>query len=54
MRVAIIGYGFVGKALESGIKDHVKTFAVDPNLGTEISELIDFEPIARQYKITIK
>ena len=44
MRVAIIGYGFVGKALESGIKDHVKTYRVDPRLGTEISELVDFKP----------
>jgi len=44
MRVAIIGYGFVGKALDSGIKDHVKTFRVDPRLGTEISELVDFKP----------
>ncbi len=44
MRVAIIGYGFVGKALEFGIKNNVKIFKVDPNLGTEISELVDFEP----------
>ena len=44
MRVAIIGYGFVGKALEFGIKDNVKTFKVDPNLGTDISDLVDFEP----------
>ena len=44
MRVAIIGYGFVGKALEFGIKDNVETFKVDPKLGTEISDLIDFKP----------
>lgn len=44
MRVAIIGYGFVGKALEFGIKDSVKTFKVDPKLGTEISDLVDFKP----------
>ena len=44
MRVAIIGYGFVGKAVEFGIKNNVKTFKVDPNLGTEISELVNFKP----------
>ncbi len=44
MRVAIIGYGFVGKALEFGMKDNVETFKVDPNLGTEISDLVDFKP----------
>ena len=32
MRVAIIGYGFVGKALEFGIKDNVEIFKVDPKL----------------------
>ena len=44
MRVAIIGYGFVGKALEFGIKDNVEIFKVDPKLGTEISDLVDFKP----------
>jgi len=44
MRVAIIGYGFVGKALEFGIKDNVEIFKVDPNLGTEVSDLVDFKP----------
>ena len=44
MRVAIIGYGFVGKALEFGIKENVKIFKVDPSLGTEISDLVDFKP----------
>ena len=44
MRVAIIGYGFVGKALKFGLKDNVKTFKVDPKLGTKISDLINFEP----------
>ena len=44
MRVAIIGYGFVGKALEFGLKDNVETFKVDPKLGTEIYDLVDFKP----------
>ena len=44
MRVAIIGYGFVGKALEFGIKDNAEIFKVDPKLGTVISDLVDFKP----------
>ena len=44
MKVAIIGYGFVGKAVEFGIKNNVKTFKVDPKLGTEISELVNIKP----------
>ena len=44
MRVAIIGYGFVGKALEFGIKDNVEIFKVDPKLKTGISDLLDFKP----------
>ena len=44
MRVAIIGYGFVGKALEFGIKDSVEIFKVDPKLGTKTSDLVDFKP----------
>ena len=44
MRVAIIGYGFVGKAIEFGAKKNVEIIKIDPNLGTDISELIDFAP----------
>ena len=44
MKIAIIGYGFVGKALENGIKDNVDIFLVDPILNTKISDLKDFLP----------
>ncbi len=44
MRVGIIGYGFVGKALANGIKNKVDIFKVDPKLGTSISDLINFNP----------
>ena len=44
MRVGIIGYGFVGKALANGIKNKVDIFKVDPKLGTSISDLINFSP----------
>ena len=44
MKVAIIGYGFVGKALENGFKENVETFLVDPKLKTEINELNSFLP----------
>lgn len=44
MNVAIIGYGFVGKALHSGIKENTNVFLVDPNLNTNIEELEPFKP----------
>ena len=44
MKVAIIGYGFVGKALENGLKKNVQTFLVDPKLETELNELNSFLP----------
>jgi len=44
MKIGIIGYGFVGKALENGIKDNVDIFLVDPILNTKISDLKDFLP----------
>ena len=44
MKIAIIGYGFVGKALENGIKDDVDIFLVDPILNTKISDLKEFLP----------
>ena len=44
MKVAIIGYGFVGKALASGISDNVKILKVDPKLNNDISELEEFQP----------
>ena len=44
MKVAIIGYGFVGKALKNGLKTNLEIFIVDPNLNTDINDLKDFEP----------
>ena len=44
MKVGIIGYGFVGKAIHSGFKKNVKVLAIDPKLNTHISDLITFNP----------
>ncbi len=44
MKVGIIGYGFVGKALEAGIKDNVEIIKIDPTLNTYISHLEKFKP----------
>ena len=41
MKVAIIGFGFVGKALRNGLKDDVDCIEVDPKLGTNINDLIN-------------
>jgi nucleotide sugar dehydrogenase len=44
MKVAIIGFGFVGKALRNGFKDDVDCIEVDPKLGTNINDLINHKP----------
>ncbi len=44
MRVAIVGFGFVGKALCNGIKENVDVYKVDPQLNTKIKDLEDFKP----------
>ena len=44
MKVAIIGYGFVGKALRNGLKPNVEIFIVDPKQNTDINDLQNFEP----------
>ncbi len=44
MKIGIIGYGFVGKALEKGIKDDVEILKIDPLLETKISDLEEFSP----------
>ena len=44
MKVAIIGYGFVGKALKNGLKNSVEVFLVDPKLNTNINDLKTFKP----------
>ena len=44
MKIGIIGYGFVGKALEKGVKDDVEILKIDPLLETRISDLEEFSP----------
>ena len=44
MKVAIIGFGFVGKALSNGILNNVDIYKVDPKLNTNIIDLIKFKP----------
>ena len=44
MKVGIIGYGFVGKALRKGLKDNVKCIEIDPKLNTNIDDLIKYKP----------
>ena len=46
MKIGIIGYGFVGKALEAGLNDDVEIIKIDPKLNTEIKSLKIFEPDA--------
>ena len=44
MKIAIIGHGFVGKALKNGLKDNTDLFIVDPVLKTKIQDLKNFKP----------
>ena len=44
MKVSIIGYGFVGKALHKGLKDEVEVCIVDPEHDTNFDDLIRFSP----------
>ena len=44
MKIAIVGFGFVGKALSRGLKKEVKIIKIDPILGTNISDLKSFNP----------
>ena len=46
MKIGIIGYGFVGKALAAGLNDDVNLLKIDPKLNTNINDLIDFKPNA--------
>tara|TARA_B100000989_G_C19506922_1_gene456927 strand:+ start:988 stop:1863 length:876 start_codon:yes stop_codon:yes gene_type:complete len=43
-RLAIIGYGFVGKATDYGFPIKTKKLFVDPKLNTQIDSLKDFDP----------
>ena len=44
LKLAIVGYGFVGKATDFGFDRNVDKYIVDPKLGTEIKELSEFNP----------
>tara|TARA_B100000989_G_scaffold81410_1_gene58096 strand:+ start:195 stop:1046 length:852 start_codon:yes stop_codon:yes gene_type:complete len=44
MKIGIVGFGFVGKALRKGLKDNIECVAVDPKLKTNIDDLIEFKP----------
>jgi len=45
IKVAIVGYGFVGKAVSYALtSSHIKQFHHDPKLGTNIKDLISFDP----------
>ncbi len=44
MKVGIIGYGFVGKALEAGLTNDVIIKKIDPKLKTSVGDLQDFCP----------
>ena len=44
MKIGIVGYGFVGKALADGLKDNVETSLIDPKLNTDIIDLAAFSP----------
>tara|TARA_A100001015_G_scaffold158686_1_gene176295 strand:+ start:539 stop:1393 length:855 start_codon:yes stop_codon:yes gene_type:complete len=43
-RIAIVGYGFVGKATSKGFSKNTELFLVDPLLGTNIHDLVQFKP----------
>tara|TARA_A100001015_G_scaffold227299_1_gene256764 strand:- start:268 stop:1116 length:849 start_codon:yes stop_codon:yes gene_type:complete len=44
MKVGIIGYGFVGKALNSALSDSVQVIKIDPKLKNTIKDLKEFNP----------
>ena len=44
MKVGIVGFGFVGKALFNSMKSSVNTIRIDPVLNTTIKDLVEFKP----------
>ena len=44
MKIGIVGFGFVGKALKNGLKDNVDCIEIDPNLGTNLDDLKSHRP----------
>ena len=46
MKIGIIGYGFVGKALDNALHESVDVIKVDPKLNSTIEDLKEFSPYA--------
>lgn len=44
MKIGIVGYGFVGRALSNALNTNSSVIKIDPNLGTNIDDLIKFNP----------
>ena len=44
MKISIIGFGFVGKAIANALKGSFELQKIDPILNTTIEELMDFKP----------
>ena len=44
MKIGIVGYGFVGKAVDYGFKRDIKKIIIDPKLDTSISNLKSHDP----------
>lgn len=42
--LGIVGYGFVGRAVENSFTDNFERFIVDPKIGTTIDNLIEAQP----------
>ena len=44
MKIGIVGYGFVGKAVDFGFNKNVEKIIVDPILNTSIGDLRPHNP----------
>lgn len=44
MKIGIVGYGFVGKAVDYGFNRDIEKIIIDPKLDTSISNLIPHQP----------
>ena len=44
MKICIIGFGFVGRALKNGLRENVDCIEIDPKLGTNLNDLKSYEP----------
>tara|TARA_B100000925_G_scaffold199843_1_gene151413 strand:+ start:20 stop:871 length:852 start_codon:yes stop_codon:yes gene_type:complete len=44
MKIGIVGFGFVGKALKNGLKSSVDSVEIDPLLGSNLNDLKKHEP----------